>query len=437
MNGRIPASHGATASMILGTLSYHLFFFGSKLIGSTPENPGHVQDLVADYDCKITLYHQRLGDQPSLQSQDTILAKFSADTDGYVRVGGGTPFTNWTIPNYERDFIEPFIFVSNTSARVAASYPLGDGIPSNLDNFLKDTHPFVTVGPRRGSKLNQFEVAVREELPNIRPMCIKSFSAAVSNYEDVIRTNHIETLSDLGGLFRVLPDLRNVPRVIGLLVERRFAAAVDATLDLLTDTDLALSFGFRPSAEAVEEAISVASRVQRRLESLEALPSVSYGDFEYTFPQGTFGVDQASIKVRTKVSFQQGPTALAGILLASAALGVQPNLHNFWEAIPFSFAVDWFTGLSSRFENVDSYLKGMVYDIHYCVHSYTIVATIDEQYLSTHELGIVDDPITATLYLREVSTFPAPIRHSKFDFDSPTRHPDSGIVGSLVYQLLH
>lgn len=274
------------------------------------------------------------------------------------------------------------------------------------------------------------------EIPHLRSAGYQAFTSALEGWESVIETNHLETLSELNGLFKLLPAIRDVGPIWSAFRRGRLLKGLNMTIDFLTNENLRLQFGLLPTIGSVQEAIASAKAVRIRLDNLSSAPSITYGKFTSNVPFRMFGSDSARLTTRIKVSWGQSQNAFARMLHASAALGIQPSTTNLWELVPFSFAIDTVFDVSRLTGNLDNFMKILVYDINYVVYSYQyeIPMAQDRPYFGF--ISFPDDPGMVKLYGREISQFPPRPRRSKFDFDPPLGSLSQGIIGSLGYQLL-
>jgi hypothetical protein len=401
----------------------------AKYASATFEDPTHSSDLVAECESSIRVY-QNTFDGPPLSIRDKTEVNFGSTVTRFERVGGGTPLSAWPHPPYDYDVELPFIYASTPSPQPTPE--MGISQINDVRRFVKDPSPFYQGGEPQNSLLTSFVDAVHKDFGHIRPMAIKSYRDAIENYEQIIGTNHLETLSELHSLCSIIPELPRFASLVSRLRRGDFIGFTTEVLDNLTSGHLAVSFGLLPTVDSLEEAVSLAGRVRDRIMNLDQ-KGTYYGRFDYPFPPGTFGVETSAVAVRSKVVIKESSSSLANTLLASAALGVQPNSSNWWDTVPFSFAVDAYLGIGDRLGNIDSWLKAFVYEIEYCVHSYTIISVIPQEHVSSYNLDSTDG-ISAKYFVREASAYPVSIKGSKFDFDLPSRGLQPSIVGSLVWQ---
>jgi hypothetical protein len=410
---------------------YNITQFASQEISRTIDGPYALNDAVLKASGKIRMVPKTF--VPTTTPYGVVYGgtwTFSTEVTDSYRLGGGAPWS-WTHADFT-DVVESRAVVQRSPSKAIVLNGPRPEVATQFHEWYWDPTPFYL---HRGSKISGFLQAVINDLPNLRPAARISFADAMSKYDTIIQSNHLETLSEIGEIFVLLPSLADIVTIKKKLQAFDIIGTIDAIIDFITGTYLLYKFGTQPTIDGAVEALAKSQSVLERLKRPEFEGGVTYGQFKYDFPEGTYGFKTVSLEVRSKIVL--GPTAssLAATLAATGAMGVQPTTSNFWGVVPFSFAVNWPTGLGTQFESIDAFIKAYVYDVKYCVHSYKVIAEVDESKLTAHDLVSVE-PVTLSCYIREVSVFPPPPRSSNHKFELPPYDPDSGIVGSLVYQLL-
>jgi hypothetical protein len=113
-----------------------------------------------------------------------------------------------------------------------------------------------------------------------------------------------------------------------------------------------------------------------------------------------------------------------------------PKPSNIWDLIPFTFVVNWFTGVGAAMRRAE-YSVLMATIPAYYVHTYTIRSPLEPDELrkwSLRSSGV--DRAYLRLYYRDVSLFTPAVRDSRFAFGMPTQLPPMGTLGSLLWQLI-
>lgn len=290
----------------------------------------------------------------------------------------------------------------------------------------------------RSNRLLEFRDSVREDLKHLRASGFLAVQDAVDNHVNIIKTNHIETLSELRDILGLIPEVKLIPRFARALKSGDFITAGDTALDFLTSTNLKVKFGLSPSASALVEAYTKAPVVRERLSNLYG-PRTLHGKFVYTLPEGTYGYRHSTLVARAAVRIHFDESSLLASTLGARAVGLFPSLSSIWDLVPMSFVVDWFTRMGDRLSAVDSQISYLCFRFSGIVYSYSIYTDLDDDLLALHMLesaGIPDKEPQLVFYQREVSVMRPQLLRSQYDFLSVTRSPDLGTVGSLVYQVI-
>jgi hypothetical protein len=276
-------------------------------------------------------------------------------------------------------------------------------------------------------------------LPHLRPSSFYSASSALQAHIEVIKANHLENLSQLSGILKLLPDLAPLSRVAAKAVKRDLSAVVDM-IDILTDAVLAFRFAQAPTAKDAAEILR--TDIEEEISNLLASSTVtSYGEFTWEFPdEFNFTSDfdgSLVLETRSKVRIRLDMSTLLVNYLTANSVGLLPTLSRIWETLPFTFVVDWFTNMDDRLNAVDNQLLWMAIRTDWCLHSYTVTYYPSPEELLAYGLkSSLEDPFGVRMYIREFTRCTPLLRESKFDFLSPTNGPDPVTVGSLVWQAI-
>jgi hypothetical protein len=291
------------------------------------------------------------------------------------------------------------------------------------------------------NRLLDFETQCNSLMPHFRPASYLAVSKAVSDYADIIRTNHLETIAEIDDLLQIIPDRQKLAVFATSLYSGDFKNAGLSLLDFLSEAYLIKKFGIDPSIKSGREAMTKASLIRERFRSLYS-PVTLHSKFVYELPNGTFEYDNCVLVVRCKlrVSYDES-TFLAGILKARA-LGLFPGLAAIWDIVTLSFLVDIVTNLGERFTSVDAQASILALRTSGFVYSYTVYAPLSDSFLSNFNLKSDsylpegDDEPHLRFYRREFSNQKPGLRNSKFDFLQAHNPVDFGILGSLLWQIL-
>lgn len=286
-----------------------------------------------------------------------------------------------------------------------------------------------------------FEANVRDDIPNLRPSAFFSTQDGLSNLIDVIKTNHVETIGELGQIAELLPSLRPIAK---LLLDIRSLNLLDAgagLLDVLASTKLLYEFGWKPTASAVVEFADKFDVLKDRLVgSGLGSEATFYGKFVYTLPEGRYGFSTPILITRTKTRIRMGSSMILSGVLGARSAGLLPSASALWDLVPFSFVVDWFMNTGERIGAIEDRATMLALPHVFSTHSYTVIDKFPSEYLDDVNLvsrGLTDlDTPHFRFYHRVVSGFFAPLEESEYDFLSASGPPDWSTAGALLYSVL-
>jgi hypothetical protein len=270
----------------------------------------------------------------------------------------------------------------------------------------------------------------------LTPASYYSSADALEKFMEVISNNWLETLTELGDLVSLLPDL-------GLLLKAYRdvrSLRVDGLLrlgDFIADTYLKYQFGVAPDAAAVKE---LNEQGPRFMDSLGAIiksnGNTIYGQYVYDLIEGPYSDHPSSMIVRSKLRIRMTDEAFLRTLVGLKAAGLLPSLSPLWEILPGSFIIDWFTNMNRRLKDIDTQFFMMCVDVQYAVHSYTIFEEVPSDLLSTYALESVGVPFASKAFIRHISMVMPSLRFSPFDFRGSSPQPSAGVGGSLAWGYL-
>lgn len=334
---------------------------------------------------------------------------------------------------YTHDFTgsEPLVVVTpSKDSDLDTNYQ----VPYSWSKFIDSEYP--------GSYLAQptgFVTAVLNRMPHIRPSASISAGEALDSFLQVIKANHLETLSDLRDIGSLLPRVDLTLKFVRDLKSGNYFGAVEDVLNFLTSTKLLIEFGLDPAASSVMEMVEKADSVKRRLDGADVFGHKElHAKFSYTFPEGEFGYKSSRLITRTKLVASFDSSSIMANLMGGYARGIFPSLSALWDLYPFSFVVDWVTNMDDRIDELDHQFLFLCCRVHYCVHSFKVYTEIDEDRLEEYNLIPQDrnELPSFVYYKREISRFPPSLKESKYDFLRPTGPLDWGTVASLFYQIV-
>lgn len=275
--------------------------------------------------------------------------------------------------------------------------------------------------------------------PDIRATSFYSSSEALHSNIDVLKSNNIENATQLSGILDLLPDLSAAGSIFAKVAKRDPSAILDS-IDFLANAVLAFRFGQKPTTD---DAMEIArTDIKKELKDLlQSSTSTIYGSFHYSFTLDDMTVlrlpGTMKLETRSKIRIHTDITSLLAGYLTANGMGMMPTLSRLWAVVPFSFVVDWFTGMSSKLQSVDDQLLWMALDTNWCLHSYKLsyyppLSDLDKYSLVTDP----DDPFCLTIYKREFSRLMPRLTSAQFDYQAPKHGPDPVTVGALVWQFL-
>jgi hypothetical protein len=274
---------------------------------------------------------------------------------------------------------------------------------------------------------------------DFRAASFYSSSDALHKQIDVLQSNNIENATQLSGILELIPDLPALSRVVAKAAKRDPSAILEA-VDIIADAVLAFRFGQKPT---VDDAMELAkTNVVKEVKGLLHVSEATlYGQYHYlltdsdmarmSLPGSIRIVTRSKIRIHTDMT-----TLLAGYLTANG-VGLMPTLSRLWAVVPFSFVVDWFTGMGDRLQAVDDQLLWMAMGTSWCLHSFKITYYPPKSEFDRFGLeSDLDDPFGVTFYKREFSRLMPRLSESRFDYLAPDHGPQPVTVGALVWQFI-
>jgi len=286
--------------------------------------------------------------------------------------------------------------------------------------------------------LENFRSDCDRDLKYFRGCSYLSASDALDSIAQSVNSNMLETISQLGSFFDVLPDFKQFVAAVTAFRGRPLAS-LGELVRLMASENLKLRFGTLPNYDLIRDVLPKVGEAIRFFQSLDDKPIVGYGKFIYNFPNGTFNRPDSRLIARSKVLLHTFPSGRLRDLLALKSIGLLPTPSASWALVPLSFVVDWVLNVSGRLEALEnlSFLAGM--DLNYMVHSYLIESPLQVTEWSSLGLQRVVASQLPMLrwYKRDLSRHvPIPHGPEKRDFGAPSGRPSWTIPGSLLVQKL-
>jgi hypothetical protein len=286
-----------------------------------------------------------------------------------------------------------------------------------------------------GVYLSNFEQAVGREWMSIVPS--SSFSAvdAFLKAEGDLGVDSLQNLVKLPQIASALPKLKEALDVLSHLARRDLSLSTAKEIaSLASSTILQANFQWAPYKRLLTEYLPLmVSSLQHLSDS--SRKAVGYGSFRFQL-HGQLGRDEVTLLTRTKIVMDTSALSLLSTFIGIDTIGVLPKPSNLWDLVPFSFVVNWFTGVGAAIKNAE-YSLVLATVPAYFVHTYTLVSHLSDDELAYVGAASANSlPVSLRIYRRDVSIHSPFPRDSKFGFGLPTQLPPLGTVAALLYQLI-
>jgi hypothetical protein len=283
------------------------------------------------------------------------------------------------------------------------------------------------------SEAKIFGFYVEHDLLNdIRPAAFHSTANALEGHLTTLRNNYVETIKELPEIASLVPDVGILVKALIEFDKNPYASGRDFA-DFLTSFILKFNFGWSPNADAVSELREAAPTIWdsfKRFTTPET--KILAGKFTYELPDPYYG--GCRLTVRSTLEMEYSDAEFATRILGLDSVGVLPNLHRTWEALPYSFAIDWITRMGRRLHDVDTAFEMFsCMTIHWLEHAFELRAPFP----STMDLSSIDkDRSSAELvwFQRDLSRLVPALRSSKYDFRQAHGPLNPSILASLIFQ---
>jgi hypothetical protein len=280
-----------------------------------------------------------------------------------------------------------------------------------------------------------FRDAVYQDFYDIATSSLFSTVDAFKMAEASLNTNVLQTLAKIPKIFDALPEIGKAVDLLGRLVKRDLRLSTfKEILDLATSTHLQAVFEWRPYYELLTRYIP---QVLSTMDSIGDIRtnSIGYGSFSFKFTN-EFGRKEVTLKTRTKIVMDASPSGLLSAAVGLDALGLLPKASNLWDLLPFTFVVNWFTGVGEAIRRAE-YATFLASVPAYYVHTYTLSSPLSDDELDLLKMSSsISEPACLRIYVRDVTNRPPFPRDTRFGFGLPSGIPSVGSLGSLLYQLI-
>lgn len=314
-------------------------------------------------------------------------------------------------------------------------YYLGSGgvLPQNfLFSGVQPTTEALPSLMRADGYIRQLDSYFAANLGFFRPAAMLSYADAVQDHR-ATTTNWVEVIAEAKELLNLMPDYRLLFQSASDIIKKRWLSGALKLGDLFSGTYLLKTFGWRP---AVDNAREVTSKLDRYAHAISALQSNATFRGKKTFTLDALGYKNVRLTVRSKVRVGGMTNDFLIAFLRLDSLGLSPTSKNLWALKQWSWLIDIFLGMSTRYDVLDAVAIGLMIDMHVLVHSFLIEIELPPDLLAEYGLEAdPSDPPTIKVYAREVSRV-VPMIFDGYDYAAPTRPPDKGLIAALLWQLL-
>jgi hypothetical protein len=305
-------------------------------------------------------------------------------------------------------------------------------------------------GPRSGTSLSslgsshllpEFTRLVEADIGSIRCSSFHSTSDAFTSVTDGFGNDLIQTLVKLNDLSSLVPSISEAWLAVRKLKGGDAIGGFGSLIDFLTSLHLQANFTWRSDYELlVKYGPDMAKTMLAASKIVDSESIVARGSFHFDFPFGSFGRKESFLLTRSRVVLSPvGRQALASVL-GLKAIGLLPSPSVAWDLFPFSFVVNWFTGIGRRIVDIENMTLLSLLGIERYTHSYLITSPLTDDELRRY--GLESSPESASvaqpslrIFVRDVSSLTPFPREGKFDFGAPQGLPNWMIPGSLLWQV--
>lgn len=313
----------------------------------------------------------------------------------------------------------------NGGPAIALSYPSASG---SSDSSLSLMSSLTSLG-------HNFKLSIDSEFHEFIGAVAFSSADAVRDLEGSSGINILQNLQKIPSIASALPMIREGVDLMSRIARRDFSlATLKEIADFASSTELQNDFQWQPFIKVFSDYIPSIRQV------LLAKPSglaVGRGKTFYHLPPGSLGRESCDLTVRTKIVLATNFNSWLLNLLKVDGLGLLPKISNLWDLIPFTFVVNWFTGIGKAIKAAEYSLLLRNLPAYY-VHSYLFESPVSPSELSSIGLSNSNQslPLTLRVFYRDHTAYGPVPRDSKFGIGIPSNLPPLQTVGSLIWQLI-
>jgi hypothetical protein len=282
--------------------------------------------------------------------------------------------------------------------------------------------------------LDSFESAVRDSWSDIVPSCLHSSVDAFKQAEGYLGVNLLQNIVKLPDIADNVTFIRDAVKVLSRLLHRDLSfATLRDIANFASSAELRGSFEWRPYLDFATRYLPLMLSTIHTIGLSGRV--VGRGSFRYKI-SNDLGRDEVTLVTRTKLVMDASPSGLLSAAIGADALGILPKASNLWDLLPFTFVVNWFTGVGEAMRRAE-YSLVLAGIPAYFVHTYALTSPLSADELAslgTSSAGT--QPASLRLYYRDFTTYNPAFKESRFSFGIPTSLPNAGVLGSLLYQLI-
>lgn len=289
---------------------------------------------------------------------------------------------------------------------------------------------------RRDGILSSFRVEVEKYAADIRCSAYQASADAEQDLVGSLRIDNLQTIIKIGDIGRALP--RVAPLIEAVITATSHPlASIREILKFISSSHLQLSFTYRSEYALLRETLPKMVSVLSELNARSNYPGVGRGEFRYHFPKGEFGRESTELVSRCRLVTDSDSQRILTQLFFGDSLGLLPTPAVLWDLTPFSFVVNWFTGIGTRIVDLQSNLVLHLLGLQVVTNSFRLESPLTSVELERYKIEIRDPsrPPALVAYVREVSSYVPLPRDGRYDFRMPTSLPFWLTPASLIFQL--
>jgi len=270
--------------------------------------------------------------------------------------------------------------------------------------------------------------------PDIRAGALLSTKDAVEKMKE--ESNWFEALAELpeiaaliSGPLELIGSLGSALLALDPRSWRSLALLLGVLADLLSSGILLFSFGIKPTLQDSENLAQAAQRA-RLVAGLVARGFTARGKHSIVL---NFDDVPFKLTIRSKVRF---PPPTTEAFVEAFRLDNQGGLFTAkrgWNALPFTFIIDYGLGMGERFSAIETYIFCCMMNALNFTHSFLLET---DKFPTPAGYEVRDGALKLSYYVREISAcIPDPTRSSRFNF-LPPRRPSIAVLLSLLFQIV-